>query len=161
MTTLATALTAPAPQRSGPAEPALTHALSRRSAPLPRGHELVRRAVREQDREELRRVRSLAAVVAVACVEAEAGRRPVRDLAGWLAPEAYDKLVRRVDLLERTGTRPAPSTAPRPTGARVCDVAPGRVEASATVQCEGRVRAFALRIERRLSRWKVTAIEIG
>ncbi|WP_415779299.1 Rv3235 family protein, partial [Micrococcus luteus] len=55
----------------------------------------------------------------------------------------------------------APASAPRPVGARVCEVAPGRVEASATVLWEGRARAFALRLERRLSRWKVTSVEIG
>ena len=54
-----------------------------------------------------------------------------------------------------------PASAPRPVGARVCEVAPGRVEASATVLWEGRARAFALRLERRLSRWKVTSVEIG
>lgn len=160
---MSVAALAPRPAATRPASPAgpLTHTLARRSSPLPRGTELVRRTAEQQDREELRRARSLAAVVAVACVEAEAGRRPVRDLAGWLAPEAYDKLVRRVDLLARTGTRPSPTAAPRPAGARVCDVGPGRLEASATVQCDGRARAFALRMERRLSRWKVTAIEIG
>ena len=127
----------------------------------PRATDLLRRADREQDREELRRVRSLAAVVAVAVVETESGRRPVRDLAGWLDPEAFEKMSRRVDLLDRTGTRPPLGAAPRPAGARVCEVAPGRVEASATVVVDGRARALALRIERRLSRWKVTAVEVG
>lgn len=139
----------------------LLRGTSRRSAALPRGEELLARASREKDREELRRVRSLAAVVAVACVEAEAGRRPLRDLSGWLDPEAYEKMCRRVDLLERTGTRPSTAAAPRPVGARVCEVAPGRLEASATVVVDGRARAFALRVERRLSRWKVTALEAG
>lgn len=140
---------------------ALLHGTARRTAALPRGEDLLRRADREQDREELRRVRSLAAVVAVAIVETEAGRRPLRDLAGWLDPEAFEKMGRRVDLLSRTGTRPHLTTAPRPAGARVCEVAPGRIEASATVVVDGRARALALRVERRLSRWKVTAVEVG
>ena len=159
---------APAPARpharptARPSEgAALLHGTARRTAALPRATDLLRRADREQDREELRRVRSLAAVVAVAVVETESGRRPVRDLAGWLDPEAFEKMSRRVDLLDRTGTRPPLGAAPWPAGARVCEVAPGRVEASATVVVGGRARALALRIERRLSRWKVTAVEVG
>lgn len=138
--------------------PSLLHGAAR-PATLPHGEELARRAGAEQGREELRRARSLVAVIAVACVEVEAGRRPLRDLAGWLSPEVYDKVARRLDLLSS-----APASAPvraRPVGARVCEVAPGRIEASATVLCGERARAFALRLERRLSRWKVTTIEIG
>ncbi|MDY6055897.1 Rv3235 family protein [Micrococcus sp.] len=151
MTALATAPTRPAPRTRGlTGSPRLTR-------PDASGDRLRR----ELEREEIRRVRSLAAVVAVACVDAEAGRRPLRDLAGWLAPEVYEKLVRRVDLLERTQTRPSTGAAPRPVGARVCEVAPGRVEASATILCDGHARAFALRLERGLRRWKVTSVEIG
>lgn len=170
MTALAPALahgqTRPRPaSRTAPSrrdtESALLRGPARRMSAVPTGEDLVRRAEQEDDREELRRLRSLAAVVAVACVETEAGRRPVRDLAGWLAPETYEKMCRRVDLLERTGTRPPSGSAPRPVGARVCAVRPGAVEASATVLVAGRARAVALRIERRLSRWKVTHLEIG
>ena len=83
------------------------------------------------------------------------------------------KMTRRMDLLglaeqdrprarsAAAGVSRAPAAAPRPVGARVCEVAPGRVEASATVLCDGRARAFALRLERRISRWKVTSVEIG
>ncbi|WP_446724876.1 Rv3235 family protein [Micrococcus sp. KRD128] len=112
-------------------------------------------------------------MIAVACVEVETGRRALRDLSAWLSPEVLDKLTRRMELLGAVaptgpGRRPAAAvpprasaSAPRPVGARVCEVAPGRVEASATVLWEGRARAFALRLERRLSRWKVTSVEIG
>lgn len=147
------------PGRPGP--DALLHGLARRPSALPRGEELVRRAAAEQDREELRRARSLVAVIAVACVEVEAGRRPLRDLAGWLSPEVYDKVARRLELLAAAPTARTATAHVRPLGARVCEVAPGRIEASATVQCDGRARAFAMRLERRLSRWKVTTVEIG
>lgn len=134
---------------------------ARRAAPLPSDAELASRADQEQGHEELRRARSLAAVVAVACVEVESGRRPLRDLAAWLTPEVFDKVSRRLDLLRQAPSAATATSAPRPVGARVCDVGPGRLEASATVVCDGRARAFALRIERRLSRWRVTTLEIG
>lgn len=171
-----TALAArPRPAAHDVARPAaaLLHGPGRGPAALPRGEEIARRAVAEQGREELRRVRSLAAVIAVACVEVETGRRSLRDLSAWLSPEVLDKLTRRMELLglvehgrgaARTGSATATrasTAAPRPVGARVCEVAPGRVEASATVLCDGRARAFALRLERRISRWKVTSVEIG
>lgn len=145
-----------------PGQESLLHGPARRPSALPGTEELVRRAAAEQGREELRRARSLVAVVAVACVEVEAGRRPLRDLAGWLSPEVYDKVARRLELLASSpATRGTGTPPPRPVGARVCEVAPGRIEASATVFTDGRARAFALRLERRLSRWKVTTVEMG
>lgn len=170
MTALATRIRTGTARRTADA---LLHGPAHGPAVLPRGEEIARRAHAEQGREELRRVRSLAAVIAVACVEVETGRRALRDLSAWLSPEVLDKLTRRMELLGavepvRPGRRPAvptpsriPATAPRPVGARVCEVSPGQVEASATVLWEGRARAFALRLERRLSRWKVTSVEIG
>ncbi|MCD0173895.1 hypothetical protein J7353_10095 [Micrococcus luteus] len=170
MTTLATRPRTASARRTADT---LLHGPAHSPAVLPRGEEIARRARTEQGREELRRVRSLAAVIAVACVEVETGRRALRDLSAWLSPEVLDKLTRRMELLGAVApTGPgrrsaaavpprAPASAPRPVGARVCEVAPGRVEASATVLWEGRARAFALRLERRLSRWKVTSVEIG
>lgn len=165
-------LVSPAPGAAGtsprrPEAPAAAAAPARRStaprptAALPDQAELVRRARREEDREDQRAVRSLAAVVALACVEAEVGRRQLRDLAAWLDLPVYDKVARRIDLLERTGARLRTAVPPRPIGARVCEVAAGRVEASASIRCGDRVRAIALRLERRLSRWRVVAVEIG
>ena len=162
----------PAARRAERPAASLLHGPGHGPAVLPRGEEIARRAVAEQGREELRRVRSLAAVIAVACVEVETGRRALRDLSAWLSPDVLDKLTRRMELLGLVEpARPAgrgdagpgrvPAAAPRPLGARVCEVAPGRVEASATVLCDGRARAFALRLERRISRWKVTSVEIG
>lgn len=128
---------------------------------LPDTAELARRARAEQRREDHRAVRTLAGVIALACVEAEVGRRHLRDLAAWLDLPVYDKVARRIDLLERTGARMSTPQPPRPVGARVCEVAPGRVEASASIRCGDRVRAIAMRMERRLSRWRVVAVEIG
>ena len=95
----------------------LLHGPAHSPTVLPRGEEIARRARTEQGREELRRVRSLAAVIAVACVEVETGRRALRDLSAWLSPEVLDKLTRRMALLGAvapTGPgRPAPGP---PTG---------------------------------------------
>ena len=52
----------------------------------------------------------------------------VRDLAAWLDLPVYDKVARRIALLERTGARMTTAQPPRPVGARVCEVAPGRIE---------------------------------
>lgn len=128
---------------------------------LPGQAELTRRARDERGREDHRAVRTLVGVIALACVEAEVGRRHLRDLAAWLDLPVYDKVARRIALLERTGARMTTAQPPRPVGARVCEVAPGRVEASASIRCGDRVRAIALRMERRLSRWRVVAVEIG
>ena len=95
MTALATAPARPhARPAARPSEgSALLHGTARRTATLPRAADLLRRVDREQDREELRRVRSLAAVVAVAVVETEAGRRPLRDLAGWHVQIVHPTIV--------------------------------------------------------------------
>lgn len=136
-------------------------ALAAPAGTLPGQAELTRRARAERSREDHRAVRALVGVIALACVEAEVGRRHLRDLAAWLDLPVYDKVARRIALLERTGARVTTAQPPRPIGARVCEVAPGRVEASASVRCGDRVRAIALRMERRLSRWRVVAVEIG
>ena len=69
MTTLATRPRAASDRRTADT---LLHGPAHSPAVLPRGEEIARRARTEQGREELRRVRSLAAVIAVACVEAAA-----------------------------------------------------------------------------------------
>lgn len=136
-------------------------ALAAPAGSLPDQAELTRRARNEQGRDDHRAVRTLVGVIALACVEAEVGRRHLRDLAAWLDLPVYDKVARRIALLERTGARLHTAQPPRPVGARVCEVAPGRVEASASIRCGDRVRAIAMRMERRLSRWRVVAVEIG
>ncbi len=121
------------------------------------------RARREVRRQEERAVRSLARIVALACVEAELGLRPARQLSQWLDLSTYDKMVRRSDLARRI--RPATPghavTAPTALGARVSQVGPGVYEASATVQAPDRARAVAQRLERHRGRWRVTALELG
>lgn len=111
--------------------------------------------------EQERHVRSLAGIVAQACVEAEMGLRPARQLSAWLDLATYGKMLRRADLAERTRTDRAAASSPRTIQARCCPISATTYEASASVHSAGRVRALALRIELRRTRWKVTAIEMG
>ena len=145
------------------AAPRTLGAPARRSAPW--GGEppadLTREATRQRRLELERHLRSLAGIVAQSCVEAELGLRPARQLAAWLDLETYGKLSRRADLAERIRTDSSPRTSPRTIQARCCAVTDTVYEASATVHCGDRVRALALRIERRRHRWKVTAVEMG
>lgn len=121
------------------------------------------RARLELRREEERTVRSLARIVALACVEAELGLRPARQLSRWLDLPTYGKMLRRSELAQRI--RPAgpghAATAPTALGARACRTGDGVYEASATIQIPDRAKAMALRIEQHRGRWKVTALELG
>lgn len=115
----------------------------------------------ERRREEERHIRSLARIVALACVEAELGLRPARQLSTWLDLPTYGKMVRRAELASRIRPDRGAAGAPRALGSRCCPAGDGAYEASATVQLPDRVRAMALRIERHRGRWKVTALELG
>ncbi len=124
---------------------------------------MTERAQAEHRREEERHVRSLARIVALACVEAELGLRSARQLSAWLDLATYQKMIRRADLAQRIrATRSdGPSAAPKALGARACRLGQNAYEASATVQMPDRARAMALRIEKHRNRWKVTALELG
>lgn len=135
-----------------------------RPAPLRQGSsslDLREEGVRQRRLEQERHVRSLTGIVAQACVEAEMGLRPARQLSAWLDLATYGKMLRRADLAERTRTDRSASASPRTIQARCCPINATTYEASASVHSAGRVRALALRIELRRSRWKVTAIEMG
>lgn len=128
-----------------------------------RGDHAGDRARLELRREEERTVRSLARIVALACVEAELGLRPARQLSRWLDLPTYGKMLRRSELAQRI--RPAgpghAATAPTALGARACRAGDGVYEASVTIQMPDRAKAMALRIEQHRGRWKVTALELG
>ncbi|MFB0833395.1 Rv3235 family protein [Arthrobacter halodurans] len=114
-------------------------------------------------REERRHIERIARVVGQAAFESMAGLRPVHQLARWLDPASFEKLQERVELT--TAAHPAGTsrlyrnTAIRRT--RVCRVAASTYEVSLVVADQTRVRAAALRIERRRGQWKVCAVEIG
>ncbi|WP_240691674.1 Rv3235 family protein [Arthrobacter sp. CAU 1506] len=118
---------------------------------------------------EVRQVTATARSVAQACLEAVAGTRPVQQLARWLDPACYEKLVHRADIVKAhqarlRSTGGAPLRLHRSTvvrSSRVCRAAEGAYEASLVVAEARRVRAIALRLELVRGLWKVTALEIG
>lgn len=126
-------------------------------------HAAADRARQELRREEERAVRSLARIVALACVEAELGLRPARQLSTWLDLPTYGKMLRRSELAQRIRSAGPAEAAAAPTalGARACPAGDGVYEASATIQMPDRAKAMALRIEKHRGRWKVTALELG
>lgn len=184
MTTLSTS-SAPAPERAGgltlsPVPASRPPLVGTAQAPLQRstdrvgsawtprthrdsGRGTVDRAQQELRREEERHVRSLARIVALACVEAELGLRPARQLSTWLDLPTYGKMLRRAELAQRVRPSGPAEAAAAPTalGARVCPSGEDIYEASATVQMPDRAKAIALRIERHRRRWRVTALELG
>ena len=115
-----------------------------------------------------RRVAGTARSIAQACMEAIGGSRPVQQLARWLDPDCYDKLVHRAALAQERRARRAAGRSPlRPLpGAvvrrvRMCRINADIYEAALVVVEPHRARAVALRLERRRGLWKVTALEIG
>jgi len=119
--------------------------------------------------DELRQVTGTARSVGQAAMEVIGGSRPVQQLARWLDPECYDKLVHRADLVQAKQERRRPSQTPEPRlhrsavvrSSRVCRVADDAYEASLVIVEAARVRAVALRLEFRRGLWKVAALEIG
>lgn len=116
----------------------------------------------DADRAEQRQVASVVHMVAQAVFEALAGARPVHQLARWLDPENYEKLRLRVELTRAARpARTAGARGPVVRRTRVCRVAEGSYEAAVVVAEPERVRAAALRIERRRGQWRVCELEIG
>ncbi|TQL03716.1 Rv3235 family protein [Cellulomonas sp. SLBN-39] len=98
--------------------------------------------------------------VGLACVEVALGRRPVAQLARWLAPGVLEQVRVRAALAARAGARPA-THAPRARRVRACAVDEHTVEACLVVDDGTRVRAVALRLESHRGSWQVTTLEIG
>ena len=100
--------------------------------------------------------------IALAALEVLAGRRPVAQLARWLAPgrlrgrpgaqrpdrarPAYTRRARDDRWSDGSGSRPSTTTAH---------------EVSVVTDDAGRVRAVALRLEAHRGAWRATALEIG
>jgi hypothetical protein len=133
-----------------------------RTVPLPAGGDPEAEA-------ELSHVTAMARSVAQACLEAVSGTRPVQQLARWLDPASYEKLVHRADIVRahqaqlRSDGR-APLRLHRSAvvrSSRVCRAADSAYEASLVVAETRRIRAVALRLEWSRGLWKVTALEIG
>jgi hypothetical protein len=119
--------------------------------------------------DELRQVTGTARSVAQAAMEVIGGTRPVQQLARWLEPDCYEKLVHRAALVKagQERRRSARDSEPRlhrsavVRSSRVCPVSDDAYEASLVIVETTRVRAVALRLEFRRGLWKVAALEIG
>ncbi|MCI2237896.1 Rv3235 family protein [Paenibacillus sp. TRM 82003] len=94
-------------------------------------------------------------------LEVLSGHRPPQQLLRWSAADVYADVQRRAVLSARLRGTATPG--PRPQVLRVlpCPVGSGAVEVGAVVRAGDRVRALALRLERRHDRWRVTALEVG
>ncbi|WP_258062123.1 Rv3235 family protein [Arthrobacter sp. B0490] len=123
----------------------------------------------DTDPEAARRISGIARSVAQGALEVLGGSRPLQQMARWLDPENYERLQLRANLVRCINDAPGGrgTTLPRAhrhiivRSARVCSVGPGIYEASVVAYDQKRVRAVALRIERRRGAWRVTALEIG
>lgn len=104
---------------------------------------------------------------AQAAVEIVGGDRPASQLVRWTAPDVYDDLNRRAQLVARAGGH-TPGHArvqpvrPKVVGVRTCFVAAGVVEAGLHIRYGQRSRALAARFERQPDdRWLCTALEFA
>ncbi|GAA1129607.1 Rv3235 family protein [Arthrobacter flavus] len=106
--------------------------------------------------------------VVQASLEVLGGSRPLQQLADWLDPPSYERLQLRTNLV-RSLNRATPKGGHDQLlhrnisvrSVRICRISENVYEASAVVVEHRRVRAVALRLERRRGQWKVTALEIG
>lgn len=99
--------------------------------------------------------------VAKAAVEVLNGARPLTQLIRWVSVDVYDQLDRRLQLVSRHGRKrhlPGPVKVRRMRLQKASDVA---FEACAAIEDHERVRAVALRLERRHSGWRVVDLIVG
>ena len=99
--------------------------------------------------------------IALAALEVLAGRRPVAQLARWLAPGVYEALQVRSGLTARVLRAPRGARRPVVRRFRATCVLPTAHEVSVVTDDGGRVRAVALRLEAHRGSWRATALEIG
>ena len=99
--------------------------------------------------------------IALAALEVLAGRRPVAQLARWLAPGVYEALQVRAGLTVRVLRTPAGARRPVVRRFRVTPVIATTHEVTVVTDDAGRVRAVALRLEAHRGAWRATALEIG
>lgn len=99
--------------------------------------------------------------IALAALEVLAGRRPVAQLARWLAPAVYEALQVRAGLTARVLRTPEGARHPQVRRFRVTPVLTTTREVTVVADDAGRVRAVALRLEAHRGVWRATALEIG
>lgn len=115
----------------------------------------------EEDHQINRYICSIAKVVGQACVEAEIGLRSIRQLSAWMDMSTYDKMNRRSQLALQSRKTTQERVMVHSISSRCHEARPDVFEASTSVLVGNRVRAVAMRIEKRRAKWKVTALELG
>lgn len=91
------------------------------------------------------------------------GTRSITQMNRWLDLPTMERLRERVSLT-LAGPQPASARTNRTTAvrrSRVCRISDDVYEATVTVQCHDRIRAAALRLERRRGQWRINALELG
>ena len=104
---------------------------------------------------------SLVGHVVIHAIEILQGHRPASQLRHWLTPEVFAALSRRAGLAYRIKGRAPKTLPPRVRRIHSCMPQERAVEAAVVVFDGQKIRAAALRMEYRRSRWITTALEIG
>jgi hypothetical protein len=155
----------PAPRREPPYDDELDEhpALGRFDRPLPFEAIPVRPepvAVRRRIDDELPDPAVWGRRLLIGLVETAAGKRPIHQLDEFLTPAIAHGLRSELQRADPGGRRHWLHGA-TPRSVRAMQPCRGIAEISATVQVGSRVRALALRIERRHDRWRCTRIQLG
>lgn len=103
---------------------------------------------------------------AQAAVEIAGGDRPVSQLLRWTAPEVYQDLARRAQLVRAAVAREAHAgrvqqVRPHVESVHACWVADDVAEVSVRARHGRRSRAVAIRFEKRDGRWLAVAMEFA
>lgn len=112
---------------------------------------------------EHQQISKIARVVSQCAFEVLSGNRSLTQMNRWLDLPTMERLRERVSLTlagpQTASTRVKRTTTVRRS--RLCRISDDVYEATVTVQCHDRIRAAALRLERRRGQWRVNALELG
>ncbi|WP_051478798.1 Rv3235 family protein, partial [Arthrobacter sp. H5] len=116
-------------------------------------------------------VEILARKTARGALEVLSGTRPLQHMARVLDSKSYERLHLRANLVRSVEQRQRYEAGTAPgvrlhrnimiRAVRVCPVSAAVFEAAVIVAEQKRVRAVALRIERRRGQWRATELEVG
>jgi hypothetical protein len=95
----------------------------------------------------------------IGIIETANGRRPARQLGHMFTATIAARVL--ADLTTRRGGRPHWLHAASIRSVRAMQPCPGVAEISATLTVASRVRAVALRVERRHDQWRCTRLHLG
>lgn len=96
--------------------------------------------------------------LAVALMDSIEGRRDLRTLRRWMTTELYQRLEKSVAIFDPQTKAQASLTA---NSCRIWRPSANAAEIVVTIWDEDRLRAIAMRMERRHARWTITSVECG